>query len=950
MSVSQEKECYSYLDIYVEDIGAGHKIYFIGLDNTVVDTKTHFPWFVVYSQHPPEPNVKEVEGAVPLIYDTSTLLYAPRPEYKVYRVAVSHRAKVPATAASVMSRFNVKAGLYNIRYEARVALDFSRTHHLMGVPAPLVFQPNKEMVKLMEELIDKVGELKVMAVDIEVYSSSGGFPRQGDPILTITYAMFRLKDNIFSKEWPENNVKILSIPKVADRTQMEIESRKLVDKFFEILREERPNIVVTYNGTGFDFPYMKPFVTRRHYLIEPTVIGIWRPEEDERILIPHIDLMLVRDNLGPSMGMRSHVAYALDDVALEVAEQVKKFYDIEWLFESEYIKAERLLNHAKLKDYWEKDDPLFRYYVVADVYLTALIARVWLYSLFVLSALTGMPPTLLQTMNTGQIAEYLAVELLTRMKFFPELRERKLEYSRTTEKIDVEDGWVFNRGKVYTYDFGLFGGNGKKIVELDFAQLYPSDMVANTTDPTMFFVESGVADGKPIDSTLNVPKKYKITKKATTIVLGSRQKKSASTIKAGYVLRIVPGYGPVAWFVYKLYTARSETKKLKKRAEKEKRIELLAPDQAIKILNNSFYGAFSKSRGNLVSEFISATVFWRTQKLLYEVINFIDSELPKRLGKEVKVLYGDTDSAYILVDSDVDEERLVEEVNKWVQEKYGPFYRMEYEDTYDVMLIPKQKEEASPSAKSYMCLNGNRIIKIRGDFFKLTAPLAIKENILDFYLEIIMRKPKNQKEIRQIVKEYLLDEPIYKWFIKKSISSFVNEDDPRKLKRLNKEFHYAALYALTLYKSPGVVQIESNANTLMAYAGEKWKTIRVRVDPREVERTQRAVIVHYLPHPSGDPKKFIVYVSDDGENAYVHIVDTRNITVEKEGSDEKSAVEKYYTVTFAYREMRVSKQVLLNLVLDSLSKYVVVPISTKLVPALLKSSGIPPTLPQGSGI
>ena len=932
----------AYLDIYVEDIGVGHKIYFIGLDNSVVDTKTHLPWFTVYANSLlPEPNLREIKDGIPLLFDPATFLFVPKPGYKVYKGVATHRSKVPDTVGSIMNRYNVKAGLYNIRYEARVALDFSRTHYLLGVPAPLVFLPNDKMVKLMEELIEKIGELKVMAVDIEVYSKSGGFPRQGDPILTITYTVFRLKDNIFSREWPKKNVKVLSIPRTAkDTGEMEIESRKLVEKLFEVIEKERPNIIVTYNGTAFDFPYMRPFITRSYYLLSSNVVGIWRPEKGVRLLVPHIDLMLVREYLGSSMGIRSHAAYALDDVALEVASQLKKFYDIDWLFNSEYIKAERLLNHAKLKDYWERDDPLFHAYVVADVYLTALIARVWLYSLFMLSALTGMPPTLVQSLNTGQIAEYLAVELLARLKMYPELRERSMEYSRSTEKVPDKDGWVFNRGKVYVDDYGVFGGAGKKVVELDFAQLYPSDMVSNTTDPTMFFIESGMVDSRPVDPTLTVPKKYKLTRKRTTIILGKRVKKSSTTIKVNYLLRIVPGYGPIAWFVYKLYTARKETKKLKKRAKQEKRIELLAPDQAIKILNNSFYGAFSKTRGNLVNEVISATVFWRTQKLLYEVIDFINRELPKKLGKSVRVLYGDTDSAYVLVDADADVDKIVEEVNRWIQERYGPFYYMELEDVYDTMVIPKQKDRNSPSAKSYICLKDGKPAKVKGEFYKLTAPLAIKERLLDFYIEVIKRKPKNKKELKQIVKMFLEREPIHKWFIKKSVSSLVNEDDSKKLKKLNKEFHYAALYSLTLFNSPGVVKLDSNTNTLIPYIGEKgWRTIRVRIDPREIERTQRAVIVHYLPHPSGDPKKFMVYVTDDGENAVVHIVILKDLQIEKEGTDERNAVEKYYVATFAYRPMKIPKPVLLDKVLDTLDKYVITPIYRKLVPAIIRGEG-----------
>jgi len=923
----------SYIDLYVEDAGAGHKIYFIAEDNTVADTKHHMPWFALYTEREVRgEGVVKVDG-VPLIYDESLFIYVPKP-LNVYKVKVMRRSEVPDAASRYVSEFNAWAGLYNIRYEARVAFDFSRTHWLFGVPAPLVFLPNREMAERMAELVERASGFKVMAVDIEVYSPRGGFPRRGDPLLTISYATFKLGDDIFSPEWPEENVKVLSVPRDAagSLSRMEAESRRLVERLFEAVLAERPNFIVTYNGSGFDIPYMSPFRPREYYLAEGGVLGVWRPEKGLRLLFPHIDLFLVRKHLGSSMGVRSHVAYALDDVALEVARQLKGFYGVDWLFDSEYVKAERLLNHAKLKEYWERGDRLFHSYVVADVYLTCLIARMWLYSLFLLSALTGIPPTVLQTLNTGQAAEYLVAEYMHRLGFYPELRERALAYSKVEEGEGGEEG-VFARGKVYVDSYGVFGGNGRKIVELDFAQLYPTDMVANAVDPTIFFVKEGRAGDRPLDSTLSLPAGFKLAGMEVDVVLGSKAKR-ASPISADYVLKIVPGYGPVAWFTYKLYTARKETKELKRRAKELGRVEYQAPDQAVKILNNSLYGAFAKSRGNLVNEVVSAAVFWRTQKMLYEVIDYINREVPGRLGGSVRVVYGDTDSAYIEVDEAVDPARLAEEVNRWVHSRYGPLYSMELEDVYDAMLIPKQKDSNEPSAKSYICIKGGKPAKVKGEFFKLVAPVAVKERLLDFYMEVIRRKPSSREEVRQIVRELLEREPVHKWFIRASVSSFVNEDDPRKLKQLNKDFHYAALYTLLLHGTPGV-QARRRDSVLASSSEDRWKTVTVRVNPRDVERTQRAVVVHYLPHPSGDPKKFIVYAGDDGENVTIHVVSLQGkVRVEREGSEERDAVDKYYVATFAYSEKTMEKSALLDKVLTTLDKYVVEPVYKKLAPAL----------------
>ena len=926
-----------YIDIYVSDSGFGHIIQLLGRQGTVVATVKHNPWFTVYSRgRVYGQGVEPIEDGIPLIFNTATYVYMPKDGYRVYKVQAPSRDKVPELASSILSKNSgARAGLYNIRYEARVALDLAKMgYKLLGLPTPAAFYPNNIMIETMEKGMEIIRDFKVLVVDIEVLSSRGGFPERGDPILSIAYSIFRLGDmDIFAPEWPERNVRILMPEKDADS----IESRRLVDGFFEVIKRERPDLVVTYNGASFDFSYLRPHALRPEYLLTSKHIGI---TGGDKIIIPHIDLYIMRKYLGSSLGIRSHAAYALEDVALEVLSQMRGIVDIDWLWHSKYIEAERLLDHAKLRDYWISGDQLLYDYIVADVYLTSLLARIWLYSLFKLAILSGIPPTLLQELNLGQLAEYVAVEVLTRFGFYPELRKRTLDYSKavtTVRHADKDWAWVFTRGKTYAYDYGYFGGNGYKIIELDFAQLYPSDMTANATDPTAIYILDGWSRNGSIEPTFTARHLRVATAKKTVVLLGRRPKKSASTVTPELVLTVIPGYGPLSWFVYKLYTARKETKKLKKLAKKLGKPEYLAPDQAIKILNNAFYGAFSKSRGNLVNEVVSATVFWRTQRLLYKVIDYINKDLAERLGS-LRVLYADTDSTYVLAPKNIDTETLTREVNKWLKENFGSFYQMELEGVYDSIIIPKQKETDDPSAKSYLCLQNGSLAKVKGEFYKITAPEAIKERLSAVLERIIEAKPRNREEVKGILAEFLRNEPIHKWFIKKSISSFVNDDDPKKLKRLNREFHYAALYSLLMHRSPGVSLLDQPVRPLDDYftKGESgaYVSYRFRVDPRYVERVQGAVIVHYLPSATGNPRKFIVLERETGDGARVHLVELRNLKIESEGVDEETVIEKYYVADVAVKVTTIPRDVLFRMVLDGLDKYMVDTIVSKLVPAL----------------
>jgi DNA polymerase elongation subunit (family B) len=944
-----------FIALHSRTRGVGHTVLVIGRRGEVISKIGHYPWFV--SSIPFKNNnvvrVVELPGRM-LVLDESANVYLPTE--KAYKIEVTHKKLVPQVAREVLGKHG-RAGLFNIIYEVRVAFDIQgnpqngKVYGILGYPTPLAFLPNDEMISHMEKVIDDVGDIKVLAVDIEVYSTRGGFPAKGDPILSITYSTFKLKDNIFTRDWAEKNVKYI-LNESADRKG----TREVVKKFEEVISREKPDIIVGFNTGGFDFPYMQPFTSRFEFHPE-TVIDM---KEDR--YYPHVDLMIVRDRLGSSLGLRSQSVFALDDVTIEALKgnKVNKFYDIDWLFNSKYLEAERKLDHAKLKEYFDRKDELFFDYIVADVYLTSLLARIWLYPMFLLSVLTGIPITVLQRLNVGQMSEYVFTELLFRLGFYPELRYRSKNFSRVVwgkEKRElrtelekrVKDWWVFEKGKVYVTKPGVYGGGDHYIVELDFAQLYPTDMVFNTSDPTSIYITKGweyVGDRLSYirPTVIFNGKDIKITELRTWSLLKDKGKNGKEHLE---LYETIPGYGPISWFIYKMYTARWETKKMKKLAKKEKRVELLAPDQAVKIYNNSSYGAFSKQRGNLVHELLSASVFWRTQRLLYRVINAIENDISEKLGVKLKVLYGDTDSSYVLVPKSIPAEKLEEAVNEWIHEHYGPLYKMELEDTYSVMIIPKRKGSKEPSAKSYILLDENgKIKKLKGEFYKITAPLAIKDRPTDFFEGLIKRNISSKDELREYIKEFLKDEPIYKYFIKKSVSSFVSEDDPSRFKRLNKPFHYAALVSLCENRAPGTREVERRVYSTLSRFVEMNRTgkeeiVRCEIDPRVVEDTQRAIIVHYLPNTRRNSKKFVLYGGEDGDDVIVYEIEVLNIdTISDQNENALSKVDKAYEIEYKIHEKRILKKYFIKYVLLRLEREVISTLFEKLIiPSLNTKNG-----------
>lgn len=818
------------------------------------------------------------------------LIYNFAPQLRVYRVLVDSASRVPRVAARLLALRGARAGLYNVPYRARLALDVqgSGKYGILGLPTPLAFLPRGELEESFASVVERVGDLRVAVFDVEVYNRSG-FPRRGDPVIVLSYATARLGDELeLSDAEAEARVEVY----YAARPD-EGESRELVERLARLLERDRPDIVAGYNSSAFDVVYMKPFAPQG-FDPAPAALRVGG------LSFPHLDLMDVRVNHGVGLGLRSHTSRSLEDVAMDAA-RAAGLRGWEGLPSSRMLRAERTVNKARIHELYERRDPILDDYSRADAFLTLALALAWAPPLLALSALSGVPLTVLQGLNPGQLGELLLAELHVRLGLYPELAERRYDYGKTSAPPPEagEHAWVFTRGKTYAAGPGFYGGDGLEIVELDFSQLYPSDMVNNPVDPT---VNPEGPRGFPV--LLRDP-------------------------AGGQVLvRVEGSYGPAAWIVSRLHSARRITKRMKREGRAGE-----ALDQAVKILANATIGAFSKTRGNLLSELVTATIFWRTQKLFYEVIGYVEGELSRLLGVELRVLYGDTDSVYILAPRGMAGE-LERRVNEWVRSRYGENYVMKLEDVYDAMVIPRLAEGSRASAKSYITLKREggrwRVAKIKGEFFKLHAPAAIKERLVEFY-ELLLERVRDRRGLEELVRSMLEAEPPHKWFIRVSVSSLVSEDDPRRLKRLNKPFHYAALFELLRTGSEGVEVLERRDSYTLD--GGRVHAATVRVDPRRVEGSQRAVVVSYLPHPSGDPRKFLLYAGDDGEKVEVDVVSMRSLSIESQGTG-RGSVELAYLATFTWRRVSMGREELLGKVLESLETAVFKLLERKLLPVL----------------
>lgn len=502
-------------------------------------------------------------------------------------------------------------------------------------------------------------------------------------------------------------------------------------------------------------------------------------------------------------------------------------------------------------------------------------------------------------MNMGQLAELMTLYILLDLGILPELRHKQKRYGKIAKPLAMKLAnytdywWVFALGKTYTAAPGVHGGGKRKVVELDFAQMYPTHIANRYIDPLVTYVAERLtltADGgirrqlnfvtEPDDNT-------------AWVVLSNNDAIEAA--------KVYHAYGPVAFLSYKLYTFRNRTKALRKQ-----RPEFKFVDQAVKILANSFYGAMGKRRGNLVNEYAAASVFWETQRILYEVIDYVNG----LLGNKGYVAYGDTDSTFIVVDSDVDPEEIERRVNTWLTKRYGALYKMELEGVYDKIVVAKKLDKEEAAAKTYLVVSGGKIVKAKGEFYKLPYPLVVKEKLHEF-LEELLQRARSVDDVRSILREWLERAELYKVFVRGSVSSFFNDDD--ELKNLNRDSHYAAVIRLCESQTEGTVIKSRKRSSRDAIE------VDCVVYPGTVEEVQGAVVFSYLPSRTGSGAP-LIYLEDDGVTVTALQVQLLSL---RRGTET-------YHVKYRKTYVKLDRQVLVHEALNRLEHRVVVPLAKKL--------------------
>jgi len=829
----------------------------------------------------------EESGLVPLVWmDGAGFVPSPR-NHVALKVEVSSPSRVPKVSDFIERNFatggHVTIGAANVKFDVRCGFDLTRG--FLTSKDAIALLPADDIESEAEEVIKLISDLRVTAFDIEV-DARGEFPGPDAKVLSVSYATVGLGENLELRE-------------VLDRVTV-LEGKDLVPQFMDALKEERSQAVVGYNSYAFDVRYLF-----RNQDSGPTHRFVM---DSGGTPIPHFDLFLLLENMRSAMRVRSHGTHALDDVAVESG-----VVDPSDPFVSEMLAVEEGVDRTRIGLLYERDRETFLKYAKYDVVLTALLARKWLPAVYALAAFAKIPPTMVQFLNAGQIAEYLAgVYWMEKLGFAPAMRRRdpSREFGKVYEKVLKEGEEFYGLGKVYVKRPGVF----QDVLELDFNQLYPTIYASRSVDPTGMV---RLNDARVPDWLGDA-----VERLAFTIFLGAPATKSSDVISTiTFKGPVAPIYGPVASLLFNLYKMRGVTKALKKKIGEYGDVL----DQAVKIFVNSLYGGFSKQVGNLVNEDASAYIFYLSNKILHEVIDFVNTTLSEYLFREygewIEVVYGDTDSVFIAgVPKEV--APLVEEaVNSFVKDTFGSLFSMKVEGFFDTMLISHRKYDKDEAAKkSYLLFSKDesgrlRLVDMKGIFYKIDAPEFIRERRGEIYEKVVSEKMDRGELIRYLVelaKDVARSKPQYLFYHKVTAPDFRSEDEPR-LKRLNRVEHFIYLYRLHL------MGMGKRVEGGLGLPGGRSVVVEFRVP--EIEEKSPVVDAYFIPLQTRGTKKFLVYVGEDGGKFVLHRVSTGVIQVLSEQREDGSSEEVGYRASFVVDELRVDIDGLLSAVYPEIEKF-----------------------------
>lgn len=428
--------------------------------------------------------------------------------------------------------------------------------------------------RIVERLPGTLTEPKILAFDIETYNPLGRESSEKNPIIM---AAFYGKDFHKVITWKKFKTNLDYIEFVDDE-------KTLLQRFKEILKDIKPDILAGYFSDEFDIPYIVARSEKNNVEMDigldyskPRITG--RNVKSRIKGISHIDVhKFVKNIISRALETES---YSLASVSAELLKERKEEIDLDLL-----------------ADIWDnKPGKLQKFctYNLNDATLTFKLAENILPIMTELAKITGLPFFDISRTGFSKLVEWYLIrnthsfnEIIPNSPTYKEIAERKKQ--------------TFKGGLVFEPKPGLY----KDIIVFDYRSLYPSIISSHNI---------GI-------STINCHCCKDISKPSPT-----EEKYWFCTKRKGFLPSLIE----------ELVTRRMRVKEMLK----DKKSELMrAREESLKLLANSFYGYLSFFGSRWYSLELAKSVTAYGRYYIRKVINLAKKE-------NFNVIYSDTDSVFL---------------------------------------------------------------------------------------------------------------------------------------------------------------------------------------------------------------------------------------------------------------------------------------------------------------
>jgi len=564
------------------------------------------------------PEIKRIE----VVKKYEPVGYQERPA-EMLKVVVGKPSDVPAIRDEVRNyadmlyetdilfrnRFMIDSGIFGMGWVQADNEDLKshKPAYLEAVESDIAFVSPPSGIISVETTAN--APIRYLAFDIECEVSDGIPTPDRSPIIMISLA--------FSPEPEEIGETLVLVGKDTDcdGTESFTSEADLLNRFFEIVREYDPDVIVGYNSNEFDLPYI-----------------------EKRVEILKDKGFEVRDEVGRDgtpvscrkVGTVTHVSIR-GRIAVDALPLIRKGYSIKQYTLKNVAKT--LLDIEKfdvsmqqMAEYWndcgEKLTEFIEYARRDSVLALHLLLDLNLLDRYV--ALSQVSGALFQDVLGGgqssMVENLMFREFGKHDRVIPPKPEHETMGRRHTDSEELKGGAVLEPVR------GLL----KDVVVLDYKSLYPTIMMAHNLCYST--VVTGDRHAKPISGLIRAPS-------------------GGEFVPAETYPGIVPG------ILKNLLERRVETKNRMKSADSGEYRVLDATQNALKILLNSFYGYSGYARARLYSLVLANAVTSFGRKNILETKELIDKsikeiDLPDGSHFLLSVVYGDTDSVFVRITQD----------------------------------------------------------------------------------------------------------------------------------------------------------------------------------------------------------------------------------------------------------------------------------------------------------